>query len=427
MMILVLAICACLTTVLAEKHDIYEGFSVYGVHLRDTSDQDIIDNLEVELNVDIWNHGALKVRDALVMVSPEKKAAFLDILNARGMKHYLHLANVAKSLKESDVEMSRWLQTRSNRQAPYLSYPRHAEVNEYMEMIAREYPNLVTLVTAGPSFEGRPVNYLKISTSNFTNTSKPIYFLNAALHAREWVVVPVALYTVHRLVEDLREEDRDLLENIDWIILPVANPDGYEFSHTDNRLWRRTRSYNPAVSTECRGVDANRNFDFNFNTTGVSTNPCSDVYPGTHAFSEPETGYVRDILQENINRIQTFLDVHSFGNYVLFPYGNSTLPPNAPQLHVVGAAMGATMDAKKIAKAPYYLVGNSELALYGASGAADCYSQSVGVPLSFTIELPGYEYDFRVPPQYLDQIITETWDGIAVTARISHMLSRTNN
>lgn len=51
------------------------------------------------------------------------------------------------------------------------------------------------------------------------------------IHAREWVTTPVTLYAIHRLVEDLRVEDRDLLENIDWIIYPMVNPDGYEFSH----------------------------------------------------------------------------------------------------------------------------------------------------------------------------------------------------
>lgn len=75
--------------------------------------------------------------------------------------------------------------------------------------------------------------FFQISTSNFTDTNKPVYYLDAAMHAREWVTVPVALYVIHRLVEDLREEDRDLLENIDWIVLPIVNADGYEYSHTD--------------------------------------------------------------------------------------------------------------------------------------------------------------------------------------------------
>lgn len=53
------------------------------------------------------------------------------------------------------------------------------------------------------------------------------------MHAREWVTTPVTLYSIHRLVENLRTEDTDLLADIDWIILPLVNPDGYEYTHTD--------------------------------------------------------------------------------------------------------------------------------------------------------------------------------------------------
>lgn len=52
------------------------------------------------------------------------------------------------------------------------------------------------------------------------------------MHAREWITIPPALYSIHRLVEDLREQDRDLLEEIDWIVMPLVNPDGYEYTHT---------------------------------------------------------------------------------------------------------------------------------------------------------------------------------------------------
>ncbi|CAH0714053.1 unnamed protein product, partial [Brenthis ino] len=427
MSLLIFLLWASIALVSAGNHDIYSGYAVYGIHLKDEVDQKSLISLEKELDVDVWNHGALETRDALVMVSPENKAQLLKILNERDLKYYLHMADVAKSLTEFDLEVARWQRSRSNRLVPYSDYPRYSEVDQYMERIASEYPNLVTLVNAGASFEGRPIKYLKISTSNFTNTSKPIYYMDAAIHAREWVTVPLALYTVHRLVEDLREEDRDLLENVDWIILPIVNPDGYEYSHTDNRLWRRTRSYYPEISTECWGVDANRNFDVNFNTIGVSSNACSDIYPGHQAFSEPETRYVRDIILGHINRIQLYLNVHSYGNYVLFGFGNATLPANAPHLHAVGAAMAAAIDAKKLDKALYYLVGNSNLALYGTSGSAQDYGQAVGVPLSYTLELPGYEYDFRVPPQYIEQINKETWEGIAVSARFANLLYQARN
>ncbi|XP_047538600.1 carboxypeptidase B-like [Vanessa atalanta] len=404
----------------------YSGYSVYSVNLRDRSDQLVLLNLQVELNVDLWDHGAPDLRNALVMVSPENKLKFLDTLEDNGINHQLHLADVALFLKAYDTHVTSWKQSRTNRM-PFEDYPRYAEVDAYMERLAREYPSLVTLVNAGDSFEGRAIKYLKISTTNFSNTSKPIYFLDATLHAREWVTVPVALYSIHRLVENLRDQDRDLLENIDWIVLPIANPDGYEYSHTDDRLWRRTRSYNAEVSTECWGVDANRNFDVNFNTIGVSSDPCSNVYPGHVAFSEPETRYVRDILLENIDRLQLYLNIHSHGNYLLFGFGNTTLPANVAQLHHVAAAMGAAIDVKKLPIAPYYLIGNSNLVLYGSSGSAQDYGQEVGVPFSYTLELPGYGYSFVVPPQYIDQINTETWEGIASSARLANLYYRARN
>lgn len=32
------------------------------------------------------------------------------------------------------------------------------------------------------------------------------------------------------------------MKAMDWYILPVLNPDGYEYSHEYDRMWRKTRS-----------------------------------------------------------------------------------------------------------------------------------------------------------------------------------------
>lgn len=141
------------------------------------------------------------------------------------------------------------------------------------------------------------------------------------------------------------------------------------------RLWRRTRSFHPEVNTTCFGVDGNRNFNVSWNTIGISPNPCSDVYPGPFPFSEPETGYVRDVLHQYRDRIQVYMDIHSHGNYLLFGYGDRSLPPNAAQIHFVGAVMGAAMDEHKLPQAGFYLVGNSALVLYVSSGSAQDYGQ----------------------------------------------------
>lgn len=40
-------------------------------------------------------------------------------------------------------------------------------------------------------------------------------------------------------------------------IVPVLNPDGYEFTHTKDRMWRKNRAHHEG---ECVGIDLNRNF-----------------------------------------------------------------------------------------------------------------------------------------------------------------------
>ncbi|XP_013196115.1 carboxypeptidase B-like [Amyelois transitella] len=418
---------ACLGASLAGKHDIYSRHSVHRVSVTTENENTLIHQLETSLELDVWEHGAPPDRDYIIRVTPEQEQAFLNILDDHGIAHALRHPDVARMFEEFDEQIAEWRKSqllRNSRIVPFENYPSYAEVNDYLEYIAAQYPDLATLVTAGPSYEGRDVKYLKISTTNFTDTSKPIYFLDATIHAREWVTTPVALYTIHRLVEDLRTEDRDLLEDIDWIILPIVNPDGFEYSRDYERLWRRTRSYNESVSVTCYGVDANRNFDVAFNTIGVSANPCAQDYPGTEPFSEPETRYVRDIMFEYLERIQMYLNIHSHGNWLLYGFGDTTLPANSLQIFHVGAAMGAAIDALKLPQARYYRVGNSAILLYPTSGSAQDYGQRIGIPFSYTLELPGYTYAFQVPPSYIQQINTETWAGLAASARLARLYYR---
>ena len=34
---------------------------------------------------------------------------------------------------------------------------------------------------------------------------------------------------------------QELVDGLDWYIVPVVNPDGYAYSWSDDRLWRKTR------------------------------------------------------------------------------------------------------------------------------------------------------------------------------------------
>ena len=79
--------------------------------------------------------------------------------------------------------------------------------------------------------------------------------------------------------------------------------------------------------------------------------------------------------------------------------------------------MATAIDKLKLDKAPPYIVGNAANVLYFSSGTSRDWTRGVGIPLTYTMELPGYEYDFLVPPSYIKQIVTESWAGIAEGAR----------
>ncbi len=57
------------------------------------------------------------------------------------------------------------------------------------------------------------------------------YVLNSGIHAREWIVNAVATYMIRELVENY-EQNKDLVDNLNFHILPLANPDGYEYSRS---------------------------------------------------------------------------------------------------------------------------------------------------------------------------------------------------
>ena len=94
----------------------------------------------------------------------------------------------------------------------------------------------------------------------------PNIWLEAGIHAREWIAPAVATFIVRELVEDYAEHP-DYLDKINWYFLPSANPDGYAYSWEHDRLWRKTRSEHGSI-LGCKGVDPNRNWDFHWAESG---------------------------------------------------------------------------------------------------------------------------------------------------------------
>lgn len=197
------------------------------------------------------------------------------------------------------------------------SYYSHQDMNEYMHYLAVRFPERVCIRTVGQSFENRDIKLIHIS-NGVRSANKNTIFIDAGIHAREWIAPATALYIIYQLVENF-EANQELLDEFDWIVLPLVNPDGYEYSRGKFSYWRKTRS--TVKSNPCRGTDANRNFAFHWDEKFASTDPCSDIFKGKKPFSEPESRIVAQILLELKGRGKFYISLHSFGNYILFPWG----------------------------------------------------------------------------------------------------------
>ncbi len=99
------------------------------------------------------------------------------------------------------------------------------------------------------------------------------------------------------------------------------NADGYEYTHTTYRLWRKNR--NPNSGSSCVGTDLNRNFDFKWRMGGSSDKPCSDIYAGVSGNSELETKAVVAAINKKAGQWDAFLSLHSYGNWWLSSWGHS--------------------------------------------------------------------------------------------------------
>jgi murein tripeptide amidase MpaA len=236
-----------------------------------------------------------------------------------------------------------------------------AAINARLDALVALRPDICSIVQAGSSIQGRPIKGVRIS-KHPVGTPMPAFLFTATLHAREWAVPMTAMWFADRLVEDYGTDSRltAIVDSSEVFIFPVMNPDGYEYSWTTSRLWRKNRRLNSGGSY---GVDLNRNWATGFGGAGSSGTQSSETYRGTAAFSEPETAGLRDFVNARLN-IAGHIDLHSYSQIIMWPYSyTSAMPPESATYTRVSAAMG---NALKAVNNRTYTVGNS-WAVYGAT------------------------------------------------------------
>ncbi|KZS15411.1 Carboxypeptidase B [Daphnia magna] len=288
----------------------------------------------------------------------------------------------------------------------WTSYHRLSDIYSYLTYLANSFPQIVTLIDIGWSYEGRPLYVVRISSASSPDT-KPAIWIDGGIHAREWITPAVATYFIQQLVEVAG--NAELSTNLVWYIMPVMNPDGYEFTHKRNRLWRKSRS---KAALFCRGVDHNRNFGYKWGGLGASRNPCAETFRGSAAFSERETAAVSKFIQGKSTNIKVFITLHSYGQYIILPWAYDVLYPTDYD-ELLALAENA---ASKFVRFKYS-VGNTAQLLYPSSGSSADWAKSIGIKYTYAVELGDTgTYGFVLPPSLILPICEDFFPALKVFA-----------
>lgn len=320
--------------------------------------------------------------------------------------------------------------SRAKEQAGHLlsfnGYRTVTETEKFLQEQATNYPQLAKLVEFGNSWErlqygitaGHTLQALRL-TNKAIPGPKPVFTLLAAIHARELPSSELATRLISYLLTKYNS-DPDvtwLLDENEVVIVPLTNPDGRVLAEKGYSQRKNTNSsyggyctFPPTISNQS-GVDLNRNFSFEWGSVdGPNLNPCSELFPGNAAASEPETQALQAFLtslypnhpkpgQGEAAPADTsgiVISLHSYGNLILWPWGYTLKPsPNATELAQIG---------KRLAQFNGYQPAQA-IQLYPTSGTVDDWTYAeLGIPI-YTFEVGPFAggcSDFNPPFVCLD-------------------------
>ncbi len=260
---------------------------------------------------------------------------------------------------------------------------------------------LIHADSIGASIEGRPILAVKIGAAADAPGRPNVLFLGTH-HAREWISTEVAMRLIRWLADSLPSA---LLAARDIWVVPVENPDGYQYTFTAERFWRKNRRDNGDGTF---GVDPNRNYPtfWGVDDAGSSPVPGAETYRGIRPASEPETQAM--IAFHAAHPPVVAVSYHSYTGLVLYPYGfrPGELAPDQPVFQALAGTDLAPVvpDSLPASIRSAYHPGPG-WTLYPTNGEYTEWAYRTHQTIAFTTELTsgcctpdsGYYYGFAFP------------------------------
>jgi hypothetical protein len=406
---LLLALCAsiaCGSAALGADISIKPGDQVIRVQVKSPEQLKAL----LALNIDVLSH-EYGVGPIDVHASVEQRAAItklalpFEVLNPDMMGTYVN---------ERAENM-----LRAGLGNPFDSYLDINNTYAFMDNLVSSHPDLIEeIAPIGTTIEGRPIRVWRITGPD--KSPKPGVFYHGLQHCREWITGPIILYIANQLVTtyDSNPAIQNLVNGVDFYLMPVANPDGYAYTWIDatTRLWRKNRRNNGDGSF---GVDLNRNWAHGWGGEGASDFPDYDTYRGTGPFSEPETQAFSNFITTH-PKIRGYLDYHSYGQFVMWAYGEDfiTLPePDFSRFYEIGQMYHR--KAKEVT-GQFYYPGPISQTLYQASGTSVDWTYGTAGRTAMTVEVRDTgAWEFELPPAQILPTCQENFAGAIYLAEWS--------
>ena len=260
-------------------------------------------------------------------------------------------------------------------------------LREYRQL-ARDNPGISKLITIGQTVRGQDIVALKVSKNARTQRDgkKPAVLYMSAQHAREWITPEMTRRLARHVLKKYGKDRRitRLVRGHELWFVPVANPDGYDFTFTEgNRLWRKNLRDNNADGeiTSGDGVDLNRNYAtrWGYDNEGSSPNVASETFRGTGPNSEPES----KALDAFVGRIdpEFLVNYHSAAELLLYGTGWQVATPT-PDDVIYEAMAGDDADPAIPGYDP-----DISAELYTTNGDTDTHMTAKHGALGFTPEM----------------------------------------
>lgn len=345
-------------------------------------------------------------------------------------------------------------------------YRHLADFNADMRALAEAYPDTCKVVELPfRSLDRRVVLGLEICDDVERYDGRPVFYNDGCHHAREWPAAEVPIMWAYDLLEadaadaDLGEDTAvaaarrqrllTIRANVRNVIVPVVNPDGYDWSREfpvgtggadlgtgtigtffgngaeaiplggRGRYWRKNRRQylgshtgvaNPFVFQpdeftpelagqdgnplpDQYGIDPNRNYAFGWGGEGSSSVTDSATFRGSQPFSEQESRNVQHVFEKYM--CLGAITHHTSGDLILWAWGDTfDDAPDNDLLEGIGRAMGEYNGYQP----------QKSIELYVTTGTCSDWMYGSRASISYTFEHAGNafhpEYTATVPAMY---------------------------